>query len=116
MRTDETQWLIHDEPSVTAAVRAVETVALRVAAGTLTRSRHITLRAVGNVMLKIADLRKGYSGHHYADAIMKTLMVGPNEYEDALDEVHAAVFWLDSQLNKMGTSGNHWSQRLARGD
>ena len=55
LRTDFRQWLIYDEPSVRAALRVVETLAMMLAGPKLIQPEDEEVRAIGNIMVKFAE-------------------------------------------------------------
>jgi len=128
LRQDERQWLIYQEDSVIAAIRALEVLGLGLAAPYLATHGLISLRALGNVAAKLARTRiqimlssdnpyMRVAGEHVG-TIFRVLADNPPESSDesALDELHAALFWFDSILNTAGTNGPNWFQSLARGE
>jgi hypothetical protein len=130
MRRDLNQWLIEDEEPVTAAVRVVEMVSMILAGQILARHPTLQVRAVGNVAEGLGRTRLAVASEslendirlaaHHASALLQYLSV-PNPLatpvgDSVLDELHAAVFWLDSTLRQMGVGSEEWYARVARGD
>lgn len=131
LRTDFRQWLIYDEPSCRAALRVTETLAMMIAGPVLAAKDDVELRAMGNVMLKFAEAHmkactgqiKDYEPEPAERAAMEDLLMvipylggetrKPNQ---ALDELHGALFHLDSRLNGMGVSGGGVFREMVRGD
>jgi hypothetical protein len=137
LRTDERQWLIYQEPNVTAAVRAVESLCMAVAGPALARHPDEAIRALGHVAMALSEARTKWGlGLNEADespseletaayrAATATLRIifdpslAESERTKLLDEtgdLHAAMFWLDRRLNGAGTTGPGWYRDLARG-
>jgi hypothetical protein len=100
-------------------------MALAMVGRRLTNHHHISVRAVGTVMQRLAAAR---TRHHLAGtddqrtslqhviAVANWAIDGGPEPTVALDEVHAAVFHLDSRLVSAGMSGPGWERDLGRGD
>lgn len=131
LRSDFRQWLIHDEPSCRAALRAVETLAMMMVGPKLARHEDVEIRAIGSVMLKFADTHmraatggvEGFEPNEADRAAMENLLLVIPYLGDetpkptqALDELHAALFHLDSRLNGMGVAGPGVFREMARGD
>lgn len=130
LRKDERQWLIYDEESVVSVVRSMEVIGLALAGPALANHRDIQLRAVGNIMMRLAETRlKALSGHfgdvpdenrisaeHVATILnyLRTGILTPDVHK-AIEEFHGAVVWLDGRLRAAGTAGANWFQELARG-
>ena len=125
------QWLVHDKKAVAATVRALEVFALGWVGHMLEQHPVIQMRALGNVMSKIAKARTrhmlGQLPHtpatDEATAAMRSMvqvagwLTGQKEQPvAALDQLHAAVFYFDSRLNGAGVAGAGWLRELARGD
>lgn len=128
LRQDERQWLIYQEESVIPAVRALEVLALLLAGPTLIRHPKIELRALGTMMMKLGQHREMYmlgtgqgeptdletvAGRHLATIIGE--LAGVANGVEARDELHAALYWLDSTLNKAGIKGTGWPTDAAMG-
>lgn len=128
LRKDERQWLIYQEEAVVPAIRALEVLALLVAGPVLARHPLIEMRALGNMMLRLGTVREEWmlgltskpvsdeevaAGRHIATILGE--MSGVTNADDARDELHAAVFWLDSFLRQSGIKGDGWTKDLARG-
>ena len=132
MRTDPRQWIIDDRPTVAAAVRALETLALGIVGKSLARNRRIEVRAIGNVMMRLSAARmranlgavNGYQPSDEQQATFRALSQVAVWLQDqtaeppvaALDQFHAAVVHLDSRLQSAGLSGAGWVRELGRGD
>lgn len=131
LRKDYRQWLIYDEPSVGATVRALEVVALGMVGRRFAQHENISVRALGNVMTRIAEARLRCAlgmvkdvettperrvAMEWALQVSEWANNGGPEPTVALDELHAAVFHLDSRLNGAGLAGPGWIRDLARGD
>lgn len=124
LRDDPRQWLIYTEEPVTAAMMSVEVLALQMAGQLLKDAPDIELRAVGNVMLKWADARERSlsDGGMFQSAALDYVhevfeyLGGGQRPDEALDQLHAAVFGFDKTLNSAGIQGDGWAQELARGE
>lgn len=125
LRNDQRQWLIYEEEPVSAAMEAVEVLALEITGGLLRSAPDIEMRAVANVMLKWADARRralssGSESQQAAIAYAMELFSyidGVDERPDeALDQMHAAVYGFDQKLNAAGITGDGWYRTLARGE
>lgn len=131
LRRDFRQWLIYDEPSVGAVVRALEVVALGMVGRRFAQHQNISVRALGNVMARLAEARLRCAlglvkdvgttperrlAMEWAMQVAEWANNGGVEPVGALDELHAAVFHLDSRLNSAGLAGPGWIRDLGRGD
>lgn len=134
LRHDPRQWLIHQRGPVEAVVRALEVMALGMAGRQLAKHPHQSVRAVGNLMLRLASARAGCAlglskgvdtsedrrtAMQWAVQVSNWAMSPDPRTEppvQALDELHAAAFQLDSRLNSAGLSGPGWVRDLGRGD
>jgi hypothetical protein len=131
LRTDFRQWLIYDEPTTGAVVRALEVMALGMAGRTLSRHRTQSVRALGTIMMRLADARtkvmlgtvKNWETNDEAEQAIKAVMTtgewigsGSDIAPIELDELHATVFHLDHRLNTAGVTGKSWVSGLGRGD
>lgn len=128
LRQDERQWLIYQEDSVVPAMRAVEVLAMLIAGPLLAAHPEISMRALGNVMLRLGAHREAYmlgsgeghpsdpeviAGRHLATILGE--LAGVARADVPRDELHAAMFWLDSQLQKAGIKGDNWVANVAMG-
>lgn len=122
LRQDERQWLIYQEDSVVSAVRALEVFAMLVAGPMLANHPELPMRALGNMMIRLGTAREESmlthaeyetAGRHIA-AILGSLM-GVTNADQAKDELHAALFWLDSTLKKAGIKTESWLADVALG-
>lgn len=120
LRQDERQWLIYQEDSVVPAVRALEVFAMLVAGPVLAKHPEQSMRALGNMMMRLGEHREELmlandetAGKHVA-AILGSL-VGAVNADEAKDELHAALFWLDSTLKRAGIKPGNWPADTALG-
>ena len=120
LRQDERQWLIHQEDSVVPAVRALEVFAMLIAGPVLAKHPEQSMRALGNMMMRLGEHREEFmlanddiAGKHVA-AILGSL-VGAVNADEAKDELHAAMFWLDSTLKQAGIKSGNWVADTALG-
>ena len=127
LRTDDRQWLIHQEENVTAGMEAIEIMALTVTGSLLANRPEVELRAIGNIMSTWADARqRTLDGEEasdleqtavlYATDILDWMGGQGDEPNDALSELHAVAFAFDSQLSAAGIDGEGWYRTLARGE
>lgn len=131
LRKDLRQWLIYDEESVTSTVRAVEALAMIVAGPILARHPTVEIRAVGTAMERIGQTRLAALSGKYGDvpdedrqaaAHLANLLgwldtgIDTPAAAQARDELHAALFWLDSRLRDAGARGPGWYRQLVRGE
>ena len=131
LRSDVRQWLIYERGPVEAVIRALEVVTLGMVGRRWANHPTLQVRAIGNVMLRLADTRLR-AGLGMVDGCPTTLdrrtalqwalkiadHVEGNSPEpvEELDEFHAAVFHLDSRLSGAGISGPGWIRETGRGD
>lgn len=120
LRQDERQWLIYQEESVVPAVRALEVFAMLVAGPVLAKHPEQSMRALGNMMMRLGEHREELmlannetAGRHVA-AILGSL-VGVGNADEAKDELHAAMYWLDSTLKQAGIDTGSWMAEAALG-
>lgn len=125
LRQDEAQWLIYQEDSVVPAVRAVEVLAMMIAGPVLAAHPEISMRALGNVMLRFGEHRSLHmlnsgndlertAGEHLA--VILGELAGATRADDARDELHAAMYWLDSTLKNAGIGTGSWMAQAALGE
>lgn len=121
LRQDERQWLIYQEDSVVPAIRALEVFAMLIAGPVLAQHPEQSMRALGNVMMRLGAAREESmlsnaeyetAGKHIA--VILGSMVGAVNADEAKDELHAAMFWLDSTLKQAGIKGG-WVADAAMG-
>ena len=132
LRKDGRSWLIYDNDSVEAAVRALETISLGMVGQLFRAHPDPALRGIANSMLKVGlarveaalgmvkdvettdELREAV---RCAQAVLDYMAGNRNDYPVAeADQLYAALFHLDSRLNGMGLSGPGILRRLARGE
>lgn len=130
LRSDSRQWLIYDDEVLGAVMRALEAFALHIAGGPLSRHRRVEVRAVGHLMRRVAESRivemeradgaQRVAVHHlraifdWLGAEQRGLVLPPPAVE--LDEIHAAVFRLDSRAQSAGIGGPGVHRAAVRGD
>jgi hypothetical protein len=124
LRQDERQWLIYQEDSVTQAVRALEVFAMLIAGPVLAKHPEQSMRALGNMMIRLAAERESFmlksdgleatAGQHVATILGE--IAGVADASDAKDELHAAMFWLDSTLKNAGINTGSWMAEVALGN
>lgn len=130
LRSDARQWLIYDDETLGALMRGLEAYALHICGGPLTRHRHIAVRGIGNLMRKVASHRiaemRANDGAQavviaHLERIFTWVAVGQEGRlapapTEALDEIYAAVFRLDSRAQSAGVSGPGVHRQAVRGD
>lgn len=128
LRTDERQWLIYDDEVLGAVARGVEAWALAIAANLLRPNSEEGLRGVGHFMGRVADARltemkrNGGAQEVTADWILLVSAWAAGkipwtpDVARALDELHAAVYRLDSRGQGTGTTGPGVHRAAIRGD
>lgn len=125
LRKDIRSWLIYDEESTGSVFRALEAAALAGMGHRLASHEAIEVRAVGNVMKRIAVTRirtarrEGGVRWEAMEKMTKVMMYAfgqapPNA--EALDEIHATVFRIDQKLNSAGSVGPGVERADVRGD
>jgi len=130
IRTDERQWLIYDEETVRAVQGAVEIFLMGLGGTILMAHEEIRMRAIGNVGIRVSEtrlqvwegtlkdtetteLRERLAG--YVREIISWLGSQTDEKpEQALDEIHAAIVWLDRRANAAGVVGPGWYRDAIR--
>lgn len=131
LRKDPRGWLIYERGPVEATVRALEVAALGIVGRRLASHPNLSVRAIGNVMAKLAAgrLRCGLGlvpgvpttedrrlALQWAMKVTGWALDGGEAPLSELDELHGVVFHLDSRLNSAGLSGPGWERDLGRGD
>ncbi len=117
--------MIYDEESTGSVFRALEAAALAGMGHRLASHEAIEVRAVGNVMKRIAVTRirtarrEGGVRWEAMEKMTKVMMYAfgqapPNA--EALDEIHATVFRIDQKLNSAGSVGPGVERADVRGD
>lgn len=131
IREDEKQWLIYQEGQVTAVVEAVETMLVALGAASIMDHSDVALRAIGHFGERLAETRMarmaGQLGDLEASDIQKQLvqhlldiaafLAGGEEAERpemALDDIHAAVVWVDKRAKEAGVVGPGWYREIIR--
>jgi len=129
LRSDPRQWLIYDEETQGAMMRGLEIMALQMVGQTLKRNPEAKVRAIGHVMLNVADARLRDAAREpgsIRDTVIKHLARimgwlsrrGPIDVDTAvaLDEVHAVLYQLDHRFRSAGIRGGGRLRDLVRGD
>lgn len=134
LRKDARQWLISDDDSIEAGVRALEMIALGIVGSNYANHPDIAMRGISNAMLKLskARLEAGYGlieGVETTDELLEATRCAfavfdfLSDREDKTpypvaqaDQLYALLFHLDSRLNSLGLKGPGLFRRLARGD
>lgn len=135
LRKDARQWLIYDDASVEAGVRALEQMSLGVVGRHYAAHPDQAMRGIANAMLKLSKARmeaglgliRGVGttdelleATRCATAVFDWLGSDPKDetpYPVAeADQLYALLFHLDSRLNGAGLSGPGIKRKLARGD
>lgn len=128
LRQDERQWLIYQRESVVSAVRTLEVLAMLIAGPALAKHPDLSMRALGNMMIRLGAHREEYmlgtgvgeptdpevvAGRHLATILGE--LAGIARADTARDELHAAMYWLDSELRAAGIKGGSWMAETALG-
>lgn len=125
LRTDERSWLIYDDESVGAFVRALEAYALSVVGQRLSRRPEVQLRAVGNLMMRIGEQRgwemmKNDGAQREAVELLSRMaahVAGLNVDDlQMLEDVHALAVWIDRRARNAGMAGPGVVREAVRGD
>ena len=135
LRKDARQWIIWDDASIEAGVRALEMISLGIVGANYCNHPDPAMRGIANAMLKLskARLEAGYGlvkGQDTTPELMEATRcafavfdylgdrtVGNTPYPTAeADQLYALLFHLDSRLNAAGISGPGIKRNLARGD
>lgn len=131
LRSDARQWLIYGDEELGALMRGLEAYALHICGGPLTRHRHIAVRMIGTLMRRVASHRieemKTNDGAQrvvveHLEKIFTWISAGQSgrlapEPTEALDEIYAAAFRLDSRAANAGVGASVGVHRIAvRGD
>ncbi len=134
LRKDGRQWLIHDDVSIEAGVRALEMVSLGIVGTNYKNHPDLAMRGIANAMLKLskARLEAGYGlikGEETTDELLEATRCAFRVFEylgdrtgevpypvAEADQLYALLFYLDSRLNGAGISGPGIKRKLARGD
>ena len=129
IRLDERQWMIFDEESVTAVVGAVEALLVGLGAAALRDHADQQVRAIGAFGEKLAETRlahwsgqlaglepsevqKQLVAHLYA---VSAYLVDEGERpETALDDIQAALVWIDKRAKGAGVVGDGWYREIVR--
>lgn len=134
LRKDGRQWLIYDDASVEAGVRALEAIALGIVGANYQNHPDLAMRGIANAMLKLSKARMEagmglIKGEDTTDELLEATRCAfkvfdylgdrtettPYPIAEA-DQLYALLFYLDSRLNGAGISGPGIKRRLARGD
>lgn len=130
LRSDVRQWTIYDDEALGALMRGLEAYALHICGGPLTRHRHIAVRMIGTLMRRVASHRieemKTNDGAQrvvigHLEKIFTWIAAGQSgrlapEPTEALDEIYAAAFRLDSRARSAGVRGPGVHRVAVRGD
>lgn len=125
LREDPRQWIIYHEAAQEAVVRAIQTAALQMVGQHLAKHPEMQVRAIGTLMLKMADVGVRTAFAHGGDRqtamehLSKTLAhvygQAPIPLE-ALDDLWATVYQIDHRMNSAGIRGTGFLRDLIRGD
>lgn len=130
LRTDERQWLIYDEETLGAVMRGLEALALHIAGGPLSRHPLQPVRAIGHFMRRVgearfAEMHKNDGAQRVVASHLQTIFTWLGRQQrglatppptEALDEIYAAVFRLDSRAQSAGVVGSGVHRSAVRGD
>ena len=127
LRDDPRQWLIYDEETQGAMMRGLEVMALQMVGQTLRRNKESKVRAIGYLMLNVADarIRSAEPGSKREQVIRHLALVmgwlsrrGPMDIAtaEALDEIHATIYQMDHRFRSAGIRGGGKLRDMVRGD
>ncbi len=128
IRADQKQWLIYQEEQVTGVVKAVETILIALGAATLMDHSDIAIRAIGNFGERLSETRIAHmagqlQGLDSSDSekqlvthllAISAFLAGGDRPEMALEDVHAALVWVDKRANEAGVVGPGWYREIIR--
>ena len=129
LRKDTNQWMIYEEEAVRAATGAIEIYLMLVGGAVFTRKEDIALRAMGHIGMRIGTTRlelwegkkRGLESNEVRQELagyLRDIMAwqaGEAERPDqALDELHAVMVWLDKRTNAAGVNGEGWYREVIR--
>jgi hypothetical protein len=129
MRQDHRQWLIYQEEPVTNVVSILEAFLVGLGAQTLLRHPEQAMRAMGHFGARLAETRMAHwagqlRGLEPTDGqremvshlrVIAQFLAGEGPRPDTeLDEVHAALVWLDKRAKDAGVSGPGWYREIVR--
>jgi len=134
LRKDGRQWLIDDNDSIEAGVRALEAIALGIVGSNYQNHPDAAMRGIANAMLKLSRARMEagmglVKGEDTTPELLEATRcafrvfdyLGDRKQETPYpvaeaDQLYALLFQLDSRLNGMGLSGPGMKRKLARGN
>ena len=129
IRTDERQWLIYEEESVSAVVGGIQAFFCLMGAHMASKHEDIAVRAMANAAERIVETQmshwlgklKGLEPTEAQETVTRYLaeisawMGGEGERPDeALDEIWAALVWLDGRAKAAGVTGPGWYREIVR--
>lgn len=128
LRTDERSWMIYDEESIGAVIRAAEAFALSVTGQRLARHPDQRVRAVGNLMVRVGEHRgwemvrndgaQGEAQRLFSQmgCYLAGMPFNAADLTTALDQLHAAAFRIDQKAQSAGVHGPGTVRVGVRGD
>lgn len=131
LRSDSRQWLIYDDEALGALMRGVEAYALHICGGPLQKHRHIAVRMIGTLMRRvashrIAEMKQNDGAQRVVISHLERIFtwlgseqpgkVARPEPTEALDEIYAAAYRLDSRARSAGVQGPGVHRVAVRGD
>lgn len=129
LRTDLSQWLIYDEETVRTVEGALEIYLMAVGGTVFSNADDVVLRAMGHSGMRIATTRlelwlgkkKGLDPTELQEElaiIIQSVIAWRAGKEprpdDALDEIHAVLVWLDKRTKAAGVNGPGWYREVVR--
>jgi hypothetical protein len=128
IRTDKRQWLIYQEEPVVDVVSAIEAFLVGIGAAFLKNHEDIAMRGIGHFGEMLAQTRlthmNGMLGDLESTEMQKELvehllaisgyLAGDTRPDEALDDIHAALVWLDKRAKGAGVSGPGWYREIVR--
>ena len=129
LREDERQWLIYSEEPVSAVVGGVQAFFCLLGAGMALKHEDVAVRAMANAAERIVRTQLAHwtgelQGLEPTEAQAKVAeylaevsewLDGKRERPDeALDEIWAALVWVDGRAKAAGVSGPGWYREIVR--
>ena len=128
VRQDDKQWMIYQEEPVTDVVAAIETFLSGIGAAFLKNHEDIVMRAIGSFGESLTQTRlthmNGQLGDLPSTEMQKELvshliaisgyLAGDDRPDEALDDIQAALVWLDKRSKAAGVVGPGWYREIVR--
>lgn len=128
IREDDTQWLIYQEGPVSAVVEAVEVFLVALGAATIMDHSDVAVRAIGHFGERLAETRLAHmagqlQGLDSTDTkkqlafhllAISAFLAGGDRPEVALEDMQAALVWVDKRAKDAGVVGPGWYREIIR--